>query len=367
MSSENDYLFGQWLGNTVGTNNGLIILNLEKDRPNIGHFMYLDLNPLLASFRADLKIKEETKEFIKGTIENFYPLSLKNGKTLSGSDQTYHPKNGTFHLKKLPKQLSGSWETDAGTNGQVSFKRSLSESNGQSKLVSWDGFKKEIKQYSNGSYLFRGQSSYKYPLRTSLHRVERYDLVRYMSEDLPGLLHKMGGMGYRYNLDNAFEHGAMLNLIQHHGYPTPLLDWTASPFIAAFFAFYKIEDFKFGVDDQKVRIFIFNSEEWQKENFDTDSLKTPAPTISAKKLEAFNNPRAIPQQAAVTFSNIYDMENFIDWRGEALNKCYLYRLDILASERKNVMAELQYMGITAASMFPGLDGLCRAEKERFLK
>ena len=34
-----------------------------------------------------------------------------------------------------------------------------------------------------------------------------------------------------FNLENDSEFGAFLNLVQHHGYPTPLLDWTYSPYI----------------------------------------------------------------------------------------------------------------------------------------
>jgi len=66
----------------------------------------------------------------------------------------------------------------------------------------------------------------------------------------------------------------------------------------------------------------------------------------------------------VTFSNVCAIEEFISSHEEADNMRYLTRIDVPVLDREKVMKELQYMGITAALMFPGLDGTCRALKEK---
>jgi len=64
-------------------------------------------------------------------------------------------------------------------------------------------------------------------------------------------------------------------------------------------------------------------------------------------------------------TNIEDMEAWIRLVEKEKNKRYLTIIDIPRSEREFAMRDLAYMGVTAASLFPGLDGVCSSLKERF--
>jgi len=72
----------------------------------------------------------------------------------------------------------------------------------------------------------------------------------------------------------------------------------------------------------------------------------------------------IPQQAASTITNVDDIESYIKSLEKIDGGTYLRAIDLPWSERRAVIQELNYMGITAASLFPGLDGACEELKER---
>ncbi len=87
--------------------------------------------------------------------------------------------------------------------------------------------------------------------------------------------------------------------------------------------------------------------------------------VSVIEFLAIENERWIPQQSATTITNVDDIESYIKAREDKANCKYLTAIDISYKERNKIMEELGFMGITAGSMFPGLDGACEELREKF--
>jgi hypothetical protein len=133
-------------------------------------------------------------------------------------------------------------------------------------LDSWEDFKDRIHEIrlslkdSITGVLFRGQSSSRWNLDTTLERnsdlrsiEEYYELISRIRPQIEtftglkwekGLSHEeIGALLADYRTANrAFRSGQLphheyMLYLRHHGFPSPLIDWTRSPYIAAYFAF----------------------------------------------------------------------------------------------------------------------------------
>ena len=227
-------------------------------------------------------------------------------------------------------------------------------------LKSWISFNVN----TGKKYYFRGQSNSKWGLETTFHRNisdTNISMDHYLTQIMKDVNYQMSVFEKPVNLTDGQEFGHLLARLQHHGFPTPLLDWTLSPYIAAYFAFKEASISP--KDHQMVSIYIFDIDLWVSKFRNQNDLLREAGFISDFVPFATDNPRMARQMGVTTLTNVPDIQSFIMSVGKSLGCDFLWKFEIPASERKNVMKELNLMGINDMTMFPDFDGLCAHLKE----
>lgn len=366
---------GQWIGTYNGSpNGGTIIVNVDERESSFQAMGYVfpEANTLPNPV-AYFSTPNKTRHFQcrTGSIQAVDPASANvlpwDKVKVRYDEHVIFPQYGDITGSWDENALSLSWVTDIGSTGNCVLPRSKAAE--PSELVAvekdWGAYKEYVGSLRHRGYLFRGQNNQK-RLRTKFHRTGRANLSRFLNEDVPALhRHLSARTKHLFNLQNPDENGAFWNLAQHHGYPTPLLDWTYSPYVATFFAYRGISNEQAAAAslDAKVRMFVFDPQQWQEDWRHSQTLLVPAQHLSVLVFIAMENERVIPQQAASTVTNVDDIESYIKSKESGARK-YLWAIDLPVRERRSIVRELSYMGITAGSLFPGLDGACEELLER---
>lgn len=365
---------GQWIGHYIGKTSGTIILNVDERSSCFQGVAYLnEYDPKFPTTAALFKTPDKSRslQFRTSLMLPINPHSAlpdlwEKVKSHYANDVTFS-NFADVNVSWDEAHLSLSWTSDIGVSGSCEL--TSSKAGDPSDLIpltkNWESYKTHITSQERRRYLFRGQNG-PWRLRTSFHRTGRADLTRFQSEDIQSLHKQLSARTkHVFNLAIPDEYGAFLNLVQHHGYPTPLLDWSYSPYVAAFFVYRGItnEVAQKSKSEEKVRILIFDQEQWKEDWNQVMILPHPAPYFSIGEFLAIENERMIPQQAASTVTYIDDIESYIKTK-ESNGKSYLSAVDLPICDREKVIHELSYMGITAGSMFPGLDGACEQLKEQ---
>lgn len=371
---------GQWLGRYDATPNGSITINIDELATCYEGTAYLHPNEtptgLIPKSQVIFRTSNKATDQFSFSTPHVFPLHpfthepqpWEQIKHFFAPD-AYVSKRVDVTGRVLGAKLHLSWKNENGLGGRCSLDASRAKE--QSELawepVTWEHFKSQaIRLAAEKKFIFRGQSK-PWRLRTSYHRNGRSDLRRFVLQDMPQLHQVLSGRTRHYfDLRDNQQYAAFLSLSQHHGYPTPLLDWTRSPFVAAFFAYRGVEKSDEALANEKVRIHVFDIERWQATSEQILSIVSPLLHLSFVDVLALENERLIPQQAVALISSVDDIEGYLSGRerNHKIPQPYLRAFDLPASERDLVFRELESMGITAGSLFPGLDGSCEALKER---
>jgi hypothetical protein len=356
----------------LGEKSGSAMLCMDADRPEEAMLHWwgeqIQGGAILAKWSAgdaggfDLSIKTLYRLTETGSVWAPPVLSEDEKRSVTGLRVSLSQRND---------QLEGEWTNAAGDRGFLSLKND--EKSRQVKAdgcSTWSEFKDWINESRRdfGAVQFRGQGNRDFRLRTTLHRAEMHRLERWCWETLAEFrTHAEAILDLRIDTNNRDDYSMLLGLAQHHGLPSPLLDWTLSPYIAAFFAFSDaIESAGTRPDATHVRVFALTQDFRARFSPPVVAIPYYRPYMCHLEVTARKNPRLYAQRGTFLVTNISDLEEHLARQEEIDGRKLLLAADIPVACASEALEDLHFMGLTPATLFPGLDGVCRLLRHRML-
>lgn len=241
------------------------------------------------------------------------------------------------------------------------------------------GLEAERQEKSDGStfyiseLLYRGQENSDWELLTTLERYFQKEVaLNTYYEDVFGTLPRVVSFtGKEWELPDPGEYSKVLKetkplflslkilgsaykaYLRHHGFPSPLLDWTMSPYIAAFFAFRSPPK-----EATQVSVYIY-----QEYSEGSKGVSSDEPVIHNLNQNSITHKRHFIQQSQYTFCTILKDDVYFYSNHQHFTQKHndgqdlLWKLNLPVSERHSVLFALDKMNINAFSLFGTEDSL----------
>lgn len=255
-------------------------------------------------------------------------------------------------------------------------------------VKTWEGFEERIKALESREYdvLYRGQANSKavWKLETTLDRfgfpelklMDYYSIIYLAKPRIEAFIDKS------WNIPSPKEYAKWLKerrdflflsdmpgcdymaYLRHYGFPSPLLDWTSSPYIAAFFAYNRIDK-----NVENVSIYAF------QEHIGLGKIATnQEPFISSFGDYVSTHKRHLLQQSKYTIctlkkGNDWYFAHHEDVAGRDKKQDLLWKFNIPSAERIKVLRMLDRFNINSFSLFGSEESLMDmiATKELLIK
>src|SRR5262245_11313578 len=247
-------------------------------------------------------------------------------------------------------------------------------------INTWADYEARIRDSSLQGWAFRGQSSAEWAVESALSRRLRTYGVHPpawpIQERRILSLFKRKAHLFLDHIPADTDYFQWLGLMQHHGAPTRLIDFTWSPTVAAFFALESatpheqcavwavavprlwMASYRFGDAELKAEALSLRT----PENYEKHYLSNRVPFVSADDPFIMNQ-RIIAQSGTFVVPGVLDqsVEQILSEVGGAQPAEWIRKF-ILPVDfvRPTAMAALYRMNVSNATLFPGLDGTARS-------
>jgi hypothetical protein len=223
---------------------------------------------------------------------------------------------------------------------------------------SWDDFDTELREFFNQTpvdrhrFIFRGQADASWGLQSTLTRATAplQDLDQSSFHKRLVEQFQIESARTSVNLPKFSNKAAWSLLARHHGVPSPILDWTRSPYIAQFFA---AADGRHDQIPGPTRSAVWGLDLGVLEKLDKPS-RSRITVIDSPSL-VLRNRRAVEQQSVF-------LEVSPGWEDSMGDD--LIRWTFPQRDRDHALVRLESMGITHTSLLRTLDAAARTARQR---
>jgi len=248
------------------------------------------------------------------------------------------------------------------------------------RLPSWEAFEGEIQslfekvkskrsktQLPVSTPMFRGLAAESWCLTTTLERYsnkaypveEYYKIMRGIKPGLESFMEKRWTLESEFtsidNPHNPPQGYPFMIYLRHHGFPSPLLDWTTSPYVAAFFAF----ESKPPTEEENVAIYSYLGYWGDTKSGSTHVISTIGSYVTTNRRHHIQQCRYTFAMKQLNNKHVYCNHEEALAQGSVTVQNVLTKYLIPSTERAKVLSKLDLMNINAYSLFGDEENLMK--------